>query len=128
MCTFKLNFPLLLPLFYCINRRLPDNEIDHVDNSLFQNLSQLLLVTLRNNRLTKLDEDTFDGAYKLRRIFLSQNQLESIPFALFSNLTKLESMYVYTCWAPVRMTSHCQDDLNSPFFPLQTTTHTHTIC
>ena len=62
---------------------------------IFDDLTNLRTLDLQNNLLTSLPDGVFDHTKKIETIVLSQNRLSSLPAGAFSGLTKLRNLELF---------------------------------
>lgn len=82
---------------------LDHNHIEFINPEAFYGLTNLQLVHLEGNHLQQLHPDTFitmryNRVFKVssvRTIYLSDNQLETLPVDLFSGCSKLENLFLH---------------------------------
>lgn len=63
---------------------LDSNEISDIHIETFKNLSTIKVLSIRNNKIDKLNSKLFTVMDRLERIYLSGNKLRSLPVGLFS--------------------------------------------
>lgn len=68
---------------------LDHNEIDTIEDFTFANFT-LWILSLESNKLTKINRNTFSGLSQLTRLYLSENQIQSIHPDAFIDLKDLE--------------------------------------
>lgn len=74
---------------------LPDNEIETIDVKLFETFSNLTKLILHNNKLTKIDAETFKKLPKLTTLSLNNNLIESIDEKAFEGCSNLTELYLH---------------------------------
>lgn len=82
---------------------LDHNHIEFINPEAFYGLTNLQLVHLEGNHLQQLHPDTFitmryNQVFKVssvRTIYLSDNQLETLPVDIFSGCSKLENLFLH---------------------------------
>lgn len=72
-----------------------DNEISHISLPVFKELTQLRVLHLQINRLTKV-ENLFRNLPLLEFLDLSRNRITRLTCSDFANLTQLSSLYLYS--------------------------------
>ncbi|XP_028810570.1 leucine-rich repeat and transmembrane domain-containing protein 2 [Denticeps clupeoides] len=65
---------------------LSNNYLDNLPAGLFRELGNLTELSLRNNSLTLLDRELFQGLAQLRHLDLSLNGLSAVPLGLLDEL------------------------------------------
>ena len=94
-----LNQNILFSIFnYTIDTEyidLSDREIDSIDILTFNGMTNLKILHIERNRLTKIENGLFDGQAKLREIWLESNQLLTIERNSFVGLNQLELVCLY---------------------------------
>ncbi|NXI37618.1 IGS10 protein, partial [Galbula dea] len=86
-----------------VRLHMDHNKIEFVNPNVFYGLTSLKLIHLEGNLLKQLHPDTFvtlhyNQLFKVsfvKHIYLSDNMLTSLPKAMFSYLSELESLYLY---------------------------------
>lgn len=73
--------------------RLGTNHIEHVTDTDLQNITNLKLLTLNNNRISSFAYRALRGLDNLEELWLSTNQLVYIPRGLPTNLKKLNQEF-----------------------------------
>ena len=113
------------PLINLERLYLNNNEINNIDNELIVNINKIKVFSISHNKLTQLPikwlpnslrqldirrnkitnvtDDTFVGAYNLRKIKLSLNNIH-IEYNTFRDLTKLTTIEVY----PLKLECTCK--------------------
>lgn len=71
-----------------------DSSIHSLEQDLFQNLTQLVLLDLSRNQLTRTEPGLFSGLRHLTKLNISRNSLEDIPPYSFTDLVSLEVLDV----------------------------------
>lgn len=66
--------------------------IETVLDDAFENCSKLQVVSLHDNRITKLPETLFSANPDLEHLYISKNHLTTLPDRLLSNLKKLRRL------------------------------------
>lgn len=72
-----------------------DNEISHISVSIFKELTQLKVLRLQINKLTKV-KNSFLHLPMLEFIDLSRNRISMLTCSDFANLTQLNKLYLYS--------------------------------
>ncbi|XP_054711099.1 leucine-rich repeat-containing G-protein coupled receptor 5-like [Uloborus diversus] len=75
-------------------RYLSDNNLTKLEDSPFQNLSNLFELNLAHNNISYVSTVAFAGLVKLRSLSLQNNKLEVIPIAALEPLTSLEALHL----------------------------------
>lgn len=70
------------------------NQIDHLYDDTFVDLTKVEKILLANNKLKILDENLFINNVKLEEIWLQSNQLVTIPQGLFRNNKALKTVFL----------------------------------
>lgn len=86
------NLDLLSSALQRLNRfNASHNKISIIHPNLLKNAHELVELDLSHNELSTIySNDTFTGAYALKKIHLSHNALDSIDFGVFATLNHLE--------------------------------------
>lgn len=109
---------------YTTELLLNDNEIGRLkSDGLFGRLLNLQKLDLRRNRVTGIEENTFEGAARLSELLLSENKIREVHNKMFVGLTNLKTLALYdnqiTCVMPGSfdfLTSlHSLNLLSNPF-------------
>lgn len=74
---------------------LSDNNIKNIEGDVFKLLWNLTEVDLRHNTI-QLSENLFKHSSQLKRLDLSQNNLQYIPLRLFHNLKQLRILHMWS--------------------------------
>lgn len=93
----------VLPTYPVKSLYLSFNQINNISVGAFQNLTQLTVLDLSNNKLTKksLDRDVFKGKYgkdqddplkNLKTLDLAYNEMHSLSSDIFEHLPNLETL------------------------------------
>src|SRR5579883_1313347 len=69
---------------------LKNMNIIEIEPSAFSTFTKLEIIDLTNNKITSLDEVTFQGLANLKELYLSANQISQLPGSVFNNLNSLE--------------------------------------
>ena len=77
------------------NIQLRENKIKKVDKETFSGLENLHSIDLSQNRIKTLDKSIFNGLNKLREIWLNDNQLEMLDSNIFIGLPDLKAIYLH---------------------------------
>ncbi|XP_032890012.1 slit homolog 1 protein isoform X1 [Amblyraja radiata] len=73
--------------------RLINNDITLLESTgLFQKLPQLRKINLSNNKITDIEDGTFEGAASVSELHLTANQLDSIRSGMFRGLDGLRTL------------------------------------
>lgn len=72
-----------------VNLSVADNRIETVDSFSFSQLSNLRSLNLHGNLIETVNEQTFAGLTKLKRLDLSGNQISRVSRGTFANITSL---------------------------------------
>ncbi|XP_044733215.1 platelet glycoprotein V-like [Chrysoperla carnea] len=72
------------------------NRLTKVTNGVFNTLTNLTDLSLRQNLISLFDNNCFDNMVELRILDLSINYITELPEMLFKNLSKLEYLYLYS--------------------------------
>lgn len=89
------NASTLIGLQNLINLDLSNNNISIVPVDAFQQLQALKTLNLANNQIQAIEVETISNLRNLENLLdLSGNSLMSIPDYLFSNLSKLQRLYL----------------------------------
>jgi hypothetical protein len=70
------------------------NQIDHLNDDTFADLTKLETLILGYNKLKILHKDIFANNVNLNELWLQLNQIEIIPDGLFRNNKKLKTIYL----------------------------------
>ncbi|KAB0791836.1 hypothetical protein PPYR_03636 [Photinus pyralis] len=68
------------------------NQIDHLPNSCFDGLENLILLLLNHNSIKTIQENSFSGLPKLYTIFLIKNQIQTLHPRCLRPLENLEEL------------------------------------
>ena len=68
------------------------NNLGRLHRGDFENLFQVRLLVLNDNKITDIEEDTLGRMEKLEQLFLNENLLSSVPASLPS--TSLTALYL----------------------------------
>lgn len=71
---------------------LGQNELATIEDNVFDALSKLKMLSIRNNRLRILSPSTFHGLKSLLVLDLSTNQLETLEDGVFSGMDALQTL------------------------------------
>ncbi|KER33489.1 hypothetical protein T265_00605 [Opisthorchis viverrini] len=69
---------------------LVGNEIESLNRSSFEGLSNLKTLVISNNRIRSIEPRTFEQLVSLRRLRLSRNELKSLSREVLSGLSQLQ--------------------------------------
>jgi len=75
---------------------LENNEITQIGQNTFSNCQSLTHVYLYNNKINQLDENSFIGASKVQYLYLNNNPIQNFPKNIFKPLTNLIHFYAYS--------------------------------
>eukprot|EP00079_Xenopus_tropicalis_P025690 XP_012819117.1 PREDICTED: immunoglobulin superfamily member 10 [Xenopus tropicalis] len=86
-----------------VRLHMDHNKLDFINPESFYGLTSLKLVHLEGNLLTQLHTDTFltlryihiFKTSSIKQVYLSDNQLSSLPEDMFSYMTELEGIYLH---------------------------------
>ena len=67
-------------------------NIHHIENNSFLELRNLLSLSLRNNRITGISSQIFNGLYQLETLTLESNEITEIAEFAFKQLRKLNTL------------------------------------
>lgn len=73
---------------------LKKNELTNLQDETFSNLNSLEMLILSKNKLQYLNKNTFKGLSNLSKLDLSKNQIETIEPDTFSNLNEIMFLYL----------------------------------
>ena len=71
-----------------------NNELSELPEDVFDGLSKVKLLLLHNNELSALPEDVFDGLANLETLSLYSNELGELPEDVFDGLTEMKSLWL----------------------------------
>ena len=71
---------------------LRNNNLSEINGGLFKSLSSLKELYLSNNKLKKIESDAFKGLGKLETLALSENEIEAIASDAFENCKNLKAL------------------------------------
>ena len=74
---------------------LRDNGLTALPNGVFNGLSNLEYLNLAVNDLTALPDGVFDGLANLESLSVGNNDLTSLPDGVFDGLTNLDKLWLY---------------------------------
>uniref|UniRef100_A0A915L2R3 Uncharacterized protein n=1 Tax=Romanomermis culicivorax TaxID=13658 RepID=A0A915L2R3_ROMCU len=87
------SIPKQLPSF-TTHLLLNDNQIRALDSGVLEKLTNLRVVNLSRNRLTKIDHFSFKSTSKLEEIILSDNDLVDLDEKFFFGLDSLQRLFL----------------------------------
>jgi Leucine-rich repeat (LRR) protein len=67
-------------------------SLERIDAKVFKNLRKLKFVTLSRNEISTIDSNAFTDLFKLETLYLDNNNLEYVSSRLFSSLENLKSL------------------------------------
>nr|QBP05251.1 toll-like receptor 23f [Boleophthalmus pectinirostris] len=73
---------------------LGQNDMEHIENGAFSDLSALTQLNLKSNSLTELTDNMFEGLTNLRILNLYNNKIDHISPLAFKPLGKLQELYL----------------------------------
>ncbi|XP_053381250.1 uncharacterized protein LOC123562128 [Mercenaria mercenaria] len=73
---------------------LSHNRISHLDDTTFEEVPDLEILYLNDNLLTSLDKDLFKGLTSLKMLHLNTNLLTTLHKDLFKELTSLTTLHL----------------------------------
>ncbi|XP_006157460.1 slit homolog 1 protein [Tupaia chinensis] len=77
--------------------RLNNNEISILEaTGMFKKLTHLKKINLSNNKVSEIEDGTFEGAASVSELHLTANQLESIRSGMFRGLDGLRTLMLRT--------------------------------
>lgn len=82
------------PVWNLKNIRMMGNYIQIISNKAFASTNNLATIDLEFNKITKLTAGTFNCP-KLNRLYLDENQIETIEDRTFQGSVKLQTLYLY---------------------------------
>ena len=71
------------------------NDLSTLPAGVFDELTKLEELYLRNNGLTSLRADAFDALTSLEKLYIDTNELTALPAGVFDELTKLQDLQLY---------------------------------
>lgn len=66
-----------------------NNQLECISSRVFMHALNLSSITLSRNRISRIEDNAFDGLYALEQLTLSKNQLKSLNRSTFSGLSQL---------------------------------------
>ncbi|XP_063216192.1 protein slit isoform X2 [Bacillus rossius redtenbacheri] len=98
------DIPKDIPM-YTSELLLNDNEISRIkSDGLFGRLPNLQKLDLRRNKLTGIEENSFEGTAHLTELILAENQIREVHNKMFTGLHNLKTLSLYsneiTCVMP----------------------------
>lgn len=66
-----------------------NNQLECISSRVFVHASNLSSITLSRNRISRIEDNAFDGLHCLEQLTLSKNQLTALNRSMFTGLTKL---------------------------------------
>ncbi|XP_031628171.1 slit homolog 3 protein-like [Contarinia nasturtii] len=66
-----------------------NNQLECLSSHVFTYASNLSSITLSRNRISRIEDNAFDGLFVLEQLTLSKNELKSLSRLMFAGLTKL---------------------------------------
>ncbi|XP_029114808.1 slit homolog 2 protein isoform X3 [Scleropages formosus] len=85
-------FPEHIPQ-YTAELRLNNNEFTVLEaTGIFKRLPQLRKINLSNNKITDIEEGTFEGAAGVNELILTGNRLENVHFRMLKGLNGLRTL------------------------------------
>lgn len=72
------------------------NKLKDLPVGIFDNLQNLEILKLSQNKLTTLNPKLFEKLTKLRDLSIGDNKIEDLPPNVFKNLVNLEALKVYS--------------------------------
>eukprot|EP00095_Tigriopus_kingsejongensis_P001501 snap_masked-scaffold1086_size63525-processed-gene-0.0 protein:Tk01501 transcript:snap_masked-scaffold1086_size63525-processed-gene-0.0-mRNA-1 annotation:"hypothetical protein DAPPUDRAFT_300683" len=73
---------------------LNDNRIKKLDSQSFVEMTRLLILSLEGNQIRQLPDETFQNLHRLQRLDLAYNRLESLNFAAFDSIGTLSHLAI----------------------------------
>uniref|UniRef100_A0A8C1EW76 Slit homolog 1 protein n=1 Tax=Cyprinus carpio carpio TaxID=630221 RepID=A0A8C1EW76_CYPCA len=78
---------------YTAELRLNNNEFTVLEaTGIFKKLPQLRKINLSNNKITDIEEGTFEGASGVNELILTSNRLESVHYSMLKGLSGLRTL------------------------------------
>uniref|UniRef100_A0A673H269 Slit homolog 2 protein-like n=1 Tax=Sinocyclocheilus rhinocerous TaxID=307959 RepID=A0A673H269_9TELE len=78
---------------YTAELRLNNNEFTVLEaTGIFKKLPQLRKINLSNNKITDIEEGTFEGASGVNELILTSNRLESVHYSMLKGLGGLRTL------------------------------------
>uniref|UniRef100_A0A673N379 Slit homolog 1 protein n=1 Tax=Sinocyclocheilus rhinocerous TaxID=307959 RepID=A0A673N379_9TELE len=78
---------------YTAEIRLNNNEFTVLEaTGIFKKLPQLRKINLSNNKITDIEEGTFEGASGVNELILTSNRLESVHYGMLKGLSGLRTL------------------------------------
>uniref|UniRef100_A0A803STD4 Slit homolog 2 protein n=1 Tax=Anolis carolinensis TaxID=28377 RepID=A0A803STD4_ANOCA len=78
---------------YTAELRLNNNEFAVLEaTGIFKKLPQLRKINLSNNKITDIEEGTFEGASGVNELLLTSNRLENVRHKMFKGLESLKTL------------------------------------
>ncbi|KAG8591549.1 hypothetical protein GDO81_000215 [Engystomops pustulosus] len=78
---------------YTAELRLNNNEFTVLEaTGIFKKLPQLRKINLSNNKITDIEEGTFEGANGVNELILTSNRIENVHHKIFKGLDGLKSL------------------------------------
>jgi Leucine-rich repeat (LRR) protein len=73
---------------------LDNNEIEIIQNNIFNGLNNVTLIDLQYNKITKINKETFHGLKKLNSLNLQHNKITEMDKDCFNELVSLTELYL----------------------------------
>uniref|UniRef100_A0A671KXI9 Slit homolog 1 protein n=1 Tax=Sinocyclocheilus anshuiensis TaxID=1608454 RepID=A0A671KXI9_9TELE len=78
---------------YTAELRLNNNEFTVLEaTGIFKKLPQLRKINLSNNKITDIEEGTFEGASGVNELILTSNRLENVHYSMLKGLSGLRTL------------------------------------
>ena len=75
-----------------IELSLKNNKIKKIEENVFNGLSSLKRLYLNGNKIEKIEENSFNGLYSLQILYLNSNEIEKIEDNTFNGLYSLKTL------------------------------------